>query len=45
MQTKGGIPLRKLFFFLDNNLFFVPKDRLSIDKKLVVAFKHMQKRN
>jgi len=42
IQTKGGIPMRKLKFFLDDIRWFLPLSEAKIEKKLDVVFKKIE---
>ena len=42
IQTKGGIPMRKLKFFLDDIRWFLPLSEAKIEKKLDIVFKRIE---
>jgi hypothetical protein len=42
LQSRGGIPLRKLKFFCENYVFFVPKNEQQIHKELAIVYKRLK---
>jgi hypothetical protein len=42
IQTKGGIPMRKLKFFLDDIRWFLPLSETKIEKKLAIVFNKIE---
>jgi hypothetical protein len=42
IQGKGGIPMRKLKFFLEDTRWFIPLSEAKIEKKLAIVFKKIE---